>query len=812
MEKAYQNKVVEDICIICGEYHFYKNCKYTVNSRQILDKLIPTRARLTLPDMLEIRTMATGMHTVVTKAVLAAGTEFGPFIAKKENTLNPFIQFPLKIFSEENFTSTEYYLDTSDETECSWMMFVSPANDVSEQNLICYQKEGDIFFMAIRSIAEGETLKVWYSPYYAIKMQKKILSSEIKKSDNLPESPNKPDLNVLIKEQQKIITKEIWNCKFCYKLEESVIEFAKHLYNHYALRKRKSCQYCKQTFLHIKNYKNHLKLFHNSTVMDMGKTVTDKCYESLIPKGVVELKDNCVGGPLLVDNMLTDGFDNSNLLIQQQDPSSFDMQINDLLEVDTLNLGVDHILNSSIRDFDLLNSDVNRKEEEKDTYICDICLRTCSSLKSITSHLKLHMAKYFCSLCKKVFGRRENLKFHKCNYMYSLKCPKCDKIFYQRKYLIRHVAIVHEKRFSCKDCHKVSYSLHDLKNHLCRNIPEEKRFKYKCSQCSKAYLKQSYLARHLKLHMVNKNQPENKLEKYICSECSETFSSRCAYNRHLTTIHEKLRLYNCRICDKSFGRGDILKNHIMNIHRIGIGEMFNCSECGKQFKNQKTLNVHKSAHNQIGFKCHCGASFMYKNNLQRHNKQFHASPDKFHTGETLVHECPICHNKVKLKRSLQRHIRQKHPEEYKNICLELSAKKVKIDKKRKNKISDEDFDTNQKCMDLQKTIENMDFNIYTCNENLYSGSETIDKFLKESSEQIGALFVDSPKSIEMPSGIGGVNINKLNSKEVCLSMPDLSEGDHEIKLGKNAYILDNGNIVEPEEKTSNVVVYVLSNK
>lgn len=90
------------------------------------------------PDVLEIVKLADQSSTIVAKTNIPIGVQFGPFIAKMTDTLNPFILFPLKIFIEED-NETTTYLDTTDENECCWMMFVLPATELSEQNLICYQ-------------------------------------------------------------------------------------------------------------------------------------------------------------------------------------------------------------------------------------------------------------------------------------------------------------------------------------------------------------------------------------------------------------------------------------------------------------------------------------------------------------------------------------------------------------------------------------------------------------------------------------------------------------------------------------------------
>lgn len=83
-------------------------------------------------------------YSVYARCLIEKGTQFGPFQAKKLCSLLPTISFPLKIFSNNDEELSECYLDTSDENECSWMMFVAAANNFEEQNLISFQVTSDL--------------------------------------------------------------------------------------------------------------------------------------------------------------------------------------------------------------------------------------------------------------------------------------------------------------------------------------------------------------------------------------------------------------------------------------------------------------------------------------------------------------------------------------------------------------------------------------------------------------------------------------------------------------------------------------------
>lgn len=56
--------------------------------------------------------------------------------------------------------SDDMWLDLSDEDSCNWMMFVRPAQNHLEQNLVAYQYGSDIFYTTIKNIQPKQELKV----------------------------------------------------------------------------------------------------------------------------------------------------------------------------------------------------------------------------------------------------------------------------------------------------------------------------------------------------------------------------------------------------------------------------------------------------------------------------------------------------------------------------------------------------------------------------------------------------------------------------------------------------------------------------
>ncbi|GLH04477.1 PR domain zinc finger protein 15 [Gryllus bimaculatus] len=282
------------VCDVCGQNHSTESCIF-ISARPctVEDAVTPTHARLTLPANLAVKDLADGSTTVVTKAKFARGTRFGPFIAPLTSILPPEVNFPLKIFGDSE--EDTLYLDTRNEDDCNWMCLVgsvSSSNDA--QNLLCYQVHDKIFFSLLHDVEPGEELRVWYAPFYGIKMgispgrlasnssaasEALEMSEELTKIeeivtweadtttvDILPgeeeslskthsRDEKKHHFNDGVQEQRKMLiddeartafiaqqlppkrlgarfTPACWRCRECGAKEESVISYARHLMRH----------------------------------------------------------------------------------------------------------------------------------------------------------------------------------------------------------------------------------------------------------------------------------------------------------------------------------------------------------------------------------------------------------------------------------------------------------------------------------------------------------------------------------------------------------------------------------------------------
>lgn len=61
---------------------------------------------------------------------------------------------------KEGERTEDLWFDLTNEEQCNWMMFVRPAQNHLEQNLVAYQYGSEIFYTSIKNIQPKQELKV----------------------------------------------------------------------------------------------------------------------------------------------------------------------------------------------------------------------------------------------------------------------------------------------------------------------------------------------------------------------------------------------------------------------------------------------------------------------------------------------------------------------------------------------------------------------------------------------------------------------------------------------------------------------------
>ncbi len=147
--------------------------------------------------------------------------------------------------------------------------------------------------------------------------------------------------------------------------------------------------------------------------------------------------------------------------------------------------------------------------------------------------------------------------------------------------------------------------------------------------------------------------------KWTCEKCNKKFSSSATCERHLNTVHKRLRAFKCHFqdCDKDFARNEKLLLHIRVDHE---GKLFKCDICGHGLKARGELVVHiRNNHTDPSdiFQCDvCNRKLASENSLELHKKTKH----KWSKG--TGYECDHCDQFFELGSDLKAHVKDQHPE------------------------------------------------------------------------------------------------------------------------------------------------------
>ena len=86
---------------------------------------------------------------------------------------------------------------------------------------------------------------------------------------------------------------------------------------------------------------------------------------------------------------------------------------------------------------------------------------------------------------------------------------------------------------------------------------------------------------HLKDHIKCVHE---KIKDHACQFCDKSFGLKSDLQKHIKRIHEKIKVHKCQFCDKSFAQENILNRHIQGVHKFNEGKKEEKSS-GKKDKN-----------------------------------------------------------------------------------------------------------------------------------------------------------------------------------------------------------------------------------
>ena len=248
------------------------------------------------------------------------------------------------------------------------------------------------------------------------------------------------------------------------------------------------------------------------------------------------------------------------------------------------------------------------------------------------------------------------------------KCPLCDKGPYSKKKLELHNSFVHDQ-FERNCCGKKYTSKGKYLYHAKSHSPSASRASdYECQHCGKMFLNTRVLSRHVEtIH----NKPNES-----CTICKRQFSDRGNLRRHIRQVHTDLKPYKCDECGQTFGDKGNLNRHVLTRHEgareqcpqcsqtcilgtlqrhirsVHLKQIYNCSDCDKDFRTRYGLHSHvNEKHKSVPteYACEiCGEKNLFSPQARgRHKRQNHKDilENRVRSHKIPQYECSFCAEK-----------------------------------------------------------------------------------------------------------------------------------------------------------------------
>ncbi|XP_050415842.1 PR domain zinc finger protein 10 [Patella vulgata] len=610
----------------------------------VQDKVVLSRAWSSLPPLLHIFRCneiggANNEVGVFAKKAITKMTQFGPFVGElvpsQQHLTNP--KFLLMLEKADN---TVGYFETSDENKCNWMMFVRPAKNFAEQNVVAYQHGQDIFFSVIKNIEPRQELKVWYAAHYGDRIG--IPIHEI----------TERDMADMDEQEYK------FPCYECNKKFRSAPALQRHLVVHEetgspraededfdetaeakAIRKKSlASRWFKNKGKGENGESSGYQWKKKSTSIYLNKTLkkyqkrpdSEKIRRTI--QSMYKRKGKETGGNEWVCMHCDLTFDNSNLL-----------------NLHTLTHAAEDVGLDEIKKF---SEPIPVQNAENGGQPGDVTNG-------------IGMENYLaCPVCKARFDNKNDLIAHATQHGTSkkklipprpFKCNNCWKAFGTQERLTKHM-LCHgtedSKPLQCEVCQKRLMNNSALACHM--KIHSDKKY-YQCPICQEGFDQTSSLKFHSLEHCVN--------GLYTCPHCPRQFNDFNTIRKHMKQFHSDQE-FPCPSCDKVFSRPDKLKLHMLkhSTHRE-----FMCENCGRQFKRKDKLKEHIK-------RMHTGEREPKPVNAEERDKQLKkfipkVSPTDYHR---FIYKCHTCLLGFKRRGMLVNHLAKRHPDITPDLVPELN--------------------------------------------------------------------------------------------------------------------------------------------
>ncbi|NXE15624.1 PRD10 protein, partial [Lophotis ruficrista] len=656
----------------------------------IPNRPVLTRARASLPLVLYIDRFLGG---VFSKRRIPKRTQFGPVegpLVRQTELKDCYIHLKVSLDKgdrKDRDLQEDLWFELSSEALCNWMMFVRPAQNHLEQNLVAYQYGHHIYYTTIKNVEPKQELKVWYAASYAEFVNQKIhdISEEERK---------------VLREQEKN-----WPCYECNRRFMSSEQLQQHLNSHdekldfFSRTKGRGRGRGKRRFGPGRRPGRPPKFMRVEVTSENGEKCEEGTQDLLhfsskgqfdeagqaALNGLEQQEQTAV--PSETQSALEQQSENRPLQIQPQHdesavPTQSTMTADDMRRAKRIrNAALQHLfIRKSFRPFKCLQCGKAFREKDKlDQHLrfhgregncpltCDICNKGFINSGALESHMKFHMDQktYSCIFCPESFDRLDLLKDHVVIHIHDgyFSCPNCKKRFPDFIQVKKHVRSFHsEKIYQCTECDKAFCRPDKLRLHMLRHSD---RKDFLCSTCGKQFKRKD----KLREHMQRMHNPEREAKK------ADRLSRSKALKPRIASSDYESFMFKCRLCMMGFRRRGMLVNHLSKRHPdMKIEEVpeltlpiikpnrdYFCQYCDKVYKSASKRKAHI-------LKNHPGAEL--PPSIRKLRPAGPGEPDPMLSTHTQLTGtiatppvcCPHCSKQYSSKTKMVQHIRKKHAE------------------------------------------------------------------------------------------------------------------------------------------------------
>lgn len=664
----------------------------------IPNRPVVSKARASLPLVLYTDRFLGG---VFSKRRIPKRTQFGPVegpLVRQSELQDHYIQLKLCMLDgdKDGQKPEDMWVDLSDEESCNWLMFVRPAENHLEQNLVAYQYGSEIFYTTIKNIQPKQELKVWYAASYAEFVNQKV--------HDVTEEERK-----VLREQEKN-----WPCYECNRRFVSSEQLQQHLNMHddkldYVTKPRgRGRGRGRKRFGTGRRPGRPPKFIRLEPLVDPSGDKTTEML-GLAGKSSEQRRDGVQNGLKVVELEAEGPGSEAESQLDpsageavpdpdpppatseppapvKEDPSASGQPDSHLTAQDMRrakrirNAALQHLfIRKSFRPFKCTHCGKAFRDKEKleqhlrvharDSYAftCHVCSKSFVSDAAFEEHLLLHSEHrtFSCLFCTDTFDRLDLLKDHVGVHAVNgcFTCPSCRKSFTDFIQVKKHIRCFHsEKIFQCPECDKAFCRPDKLRLHMLRHSD---RKDFLCSTCGKQFKRKD----KLREHMQRMHNPEREAKK-----ADRVHRSKALKLKVPTTDFESY-IFKCRVCMMGFRRRGMLVNHLSKRHpemRIDdVPELtmpiikpnrdYFCQYCDKVYKSASKRKAHI-------LKNHPGAEL--PPSIRKLRPAGPGEPDPMLSTHTQLTGtiatapvcCPHCAKQYSSKTKMVQHIRKKHPE------------------------------------------------------------------------------------------------------------------------------------------------------